>query len=296
MARDGQAPHVPSAHASPLQHRVLFAQPPWLDEPPTHESPLQVPPVHEPGPQQPAHFVLFIARRTTRRSGARRMSRSMGARATRIVDVPLTAARCQLVVGDVPTLVDAGLARDVPRTLAAIERAGLAPRDVKRIVLTHADGDHAGGAARLQELTGAEVVAHRAEASYLGDGELPRGFGLVKRLVIAMSGGRARPPEIVRWLDGGEQLDELEILHTPGHTAGHVAILVGRVLIAGDAFVSGARCKEVPRVMSDDVPRSRRTLAALAERDVDRAFSGHGAPVDDAGRRLRALAARLRAS
>jgi glyoxylase-like metal-dependent hydrolase (beta-lactamase superfamily II) len=195
------------------------------------------------------------------------------------------------VLGDVPTLIDAGTARDLPRILAALAGAGLQPRDLRRIILTHADGDHAGGAARLQELSGAEVAAHRAEAGYLA-GALPAGFGWVKRAVVALS-GRARPPAVARWLDGGEVLDGLEVLATPGHTPGHISILAGRTLIAGDAFVTGRACREVPRLMSADVPRARAVIRALAGRDLDRAFSGHGPPVDDAGRRLAALAARL---
>ncbi len=209
----------------------------------------------------------------------------------RIIDIPLRFARCQLVLGDAPTLIDAGTLGDVPRILAALAEEGLGPRNLQRIILTHADGDHAGGAARLQDRSGAEVTAHRAEADYLS-GVLPSGFGLIKRAVVALS-GRAQPPEIRRWLDGGEMLDGLEIVPTPGHTPGHVSVLCGRILIAGDAFTSGARCKEVPSVMSADVPLSRETIRGLAERDLARAFSGHGPPVDDAGRRLRALAARL---
>jgi glyoxylase-like metal-dependent hydrolase (beta-lactamase superfamily II) len=210
----------------------------------------------------------------------------------RIVDIQLRFSHCQLVVGDVPTLIDAGTLSDVPRILAAMTRAGLEPSDLRQIILTHADGDHAGGAAHLQELSGAQVTAHRDEADYFA-GKLPSGFGLIKRAVIAL-GGRARHPEVRRWLRGGEVLDGLEIIATPGHTPGHISVLCGKALIAGDAFTTGGRCKEVPRVMSADVPGSREAIRMLAERDVLRAFSGHGPPVDDAGRRLRELSARLR--
>jgi len=210
----------------------------------------------------------------------------------RVVDIPLRFAHCQVVLGDVPTLVDTGTARDVPRIVARLATLGLTPRDVRRIILTHADGDHAGGAAELQELCGAEVVVHRAEAAYLS-GELPAGFGLLKRAVVALS-GRARPPEVGRWVEGGELIDGLEVVATPGHTPGHISLVVGRTLIAGDAFTTGGRCREVPRVMSADVRRSHAAIHLLAERDVEQAFSGHGDAVLDVGLGLRALSARLR--
>lgn len=213
-------------------------------------------------------------------------------RTTRIVDIPLRFARAQLVLGDVPTLVDSGDAGDVPRIVAAIRRAGLEPRDVRRIILTHADGCHAGGARELQELTGAEVAAHPAERSYLLGGELPQGFGMVKRAAIAIY-SKAAPPEVGRWVEHGEIVDGIEILHTPGHTPGHISVVVGAALIAGDAFATGLRCRETPRSMSADASLARDSLFVLAERDFSTAFSGHGAPVEDASDKLRALAAKL---
>src|SRR5260221_5859906 len=111
--------------------------------------------------------------------------RTTGARAQpKILDIALRFARCQLVLGDMPTLIDAGTEGDVPRILAAIGDQGLAPRDIRRIILTHADGDHAGGAARLQAMCCPKAVAHRAESAYLA-GHLPAGFRSIKRSVMA---------------------------------------------------------------------------------------------------------------
>jgi len=212
-------------------------------------------------------------------------------RTPRIVDVPLRFARAQIVLGDVPTLVDTGDAGDVPRLLAAIRGAGLELRDIRRIILTHADGSHAGGARRLQDLTGAEVAVHAAERSYLA-GELPQGFGVVKRAAIAIY-QKAEPPDVGRWLAHGDVLDGIEVLHTPGHTPGHVSLLAGTALIAGDAFATGQRCKETPRSMSADASLARDSIYVLAERDILTAFSGHGEPIGDAGEKLRLLAAKL---
>jgi metallo-beta-lactamase class B len=47
----------------------------------------------------------------------------------------------------------------VDHVIANIKKVGVNPRDIKYIVLAHGHLDHVGGAARLQEVTGARVVA-----------------------------------------------------------------------------------------------------------------------------------------
>jgi glyoxylase-like metal-dependent hydrolase (beta-lactamase superfamily II) len=211
----------------------------------------------------------------------------------RIIDIPLRFARCQLVMADVPTLVDAGGAADTSSVLAVIAREGLSMSQLGRIILTHGDGDHIGGAAELQRLSGAELVAHEDERPYL-EGHVPAGFSIVKRMVVAI-GSRGPRPHIDRWVTGGEVIDGLEVAHSPGHTPGSICVYAGDAILAGDAFRTGAQFEEVPRLMSADVARSRATIRALARRPVRWAFSGHGPPADGAEARLRSLVQRLRA-
>ena len=211
----------------------------------------------------------------------------------RIVDIPLRFARCQLVMADVPTLVDAGGAADTSSVLAVIAREGLSMSQLGRIILTHGDGDHIGGAAELQRLSGAELVAHEDERPYL-EGHVPAGFSIVKRMVVAI-GSRGPRPHIDRWVTGGEVIDGLEVAHAPGHTPGSICVYAADAILAGDAFRTGARFEEVPALMSADVSRSRASIRTLAQRPVTRAFSGHGPPADGAEARLRSLVQRLRA-
>ena len=206
----------------------------------------------------------------------------------RIIDVRAGFAHCQIVIGDVVTIIDVG---DAKAIIAALGHEGIALRDVQRIVITHGDGDHWGGAAELRERTGAEIVAHEDERNYLHGTHVPP-FSVPKRLLVRFAPHRARP-QVDRWLHGGETLDGLEIIHSPGHTPGHISVQADDTLLAGDAFTTADRFREVPRLMTSDLAKSRASIRALATRDIVRAFSGHGSPADDAGERLRALGASL---
>src|SRR5919201_7101388 len=78
------------------------------------------------------------------------------------------------------TLIDAGLPNEAPKVLAYLERTGRSPQQVKRIVLTHRHGDHAGAVNDLVAATGARVYAHSEEADALA--QQPDGPQGVQRL------------------------------------------------------------------------------------------------------------------
>lgn len=205
----------------------------------------------------------------------------------KVVDVRAGFAHAQIVVGDSLTIVDPGAARPV---LAALARESLRATDVRHIVITHGDPDHWRGVAPLRELSGAEVLAHTDERAYL-EGQAPP-FRLPKRLLLRV-GPRPTPPRIDRWLQDGDRVDGLTVVHAPGHTPGHICLIAGAALIAADAFTTGPQFREVPHVMTSDLAVSRRSIRSLALRGASRAFSGHGEPSDDAAEKLRALASRL---
>jgi glyoxylase-like metal-dependent hydrolase (beta-lactamase superfamily II) len=210
-----------------------------------------------------------------------------------IVDVPNRMGRCQLILGtDGITLVDTGADPGAKAILAAIAERGLRPADLRRIVLTHGDGDHVGGARRLQELSGAEVVAHELEVDYIG-GRVPRRFPIAKRALGILAGRRPRP-SISRVMTGETLLlGEIELVHAPGHTPGHIIVRAGAALIVGDAFRTGDVFAEVPAPMTVDRRLARDTIRRIAEMPVTSVYSGHGPPAMDAARRLATLASRL---
>ncbi|MFI1702280.1 MBL fold metallo-hydrolase [Streptomyces bobili] len=68
---------------------------------------------------------------------------------------------------DALTLVDAGPPGSGRAIADAVTALGHDPAAVRRVVLTHFHEDHAGGAAELADLTGAQVLAHAADAAVL---------------------------------------------------------------------------------------------------------------------------------
>ncbi len=78
--------------------------------------------------------------------------------------------------------------------------------------------------------------------------------------------------------DGDELPGGIRAVHTPGHTAGHLAFLVGerRVLIAGDAAANMRKLSTPFPYFTEDMAEAKRSIAKLAELDFDVACFGHG--------------------
>src|SRR4051812_21677480 len=187
-------------------------------------------------------------------------------------------AAVHLVMTDMPTLVDAGAPGRGPAIERELQAAGI---KIGRIVLTHGDPDHVGGSDHLRSRTGAEVCAAVDERPLLDRSGWPR-LGLVRRTIMRTMLRGLPPPIIDRWFVDGDDVGGLQVLATPGHTPGHVAVRWQDWLLAGDAFVSGDRFRESPGIFTIDRATARATIEDLIERAPRSASSSHGVPADRA--------------
>jgi hydroxyacylglutathione hydrolase len=136
------------------------------------------------------------------------------------------------VVGDEATrdgaVIDPG--GDPEPILAAIEAEGLT---IRYILNTHAHFDHMAANQPLLAATGGLLALHPADMELLTTGGGARWFGLLSSMPT---------PEPDVELSDGQELTlgglRIEVLHTPGHSPGHVAFHLPeeRVLFSGDAL------------------------------------------------------------
>ena len=151
-------------------------------------------------------------------------------------------ANAYLVKQDnVITVIDTGLLGNAGKIIDYVQSIGCRPSDVKTIVLTHSDMDHAGSVARLKEETNAKVAIHEADAPRLSGEKEPKAvkgvLGLFLRAMSAFMRFNRMKADIL--LKDSDTIDGLTVIHTPGHTDGSICLyLPGRALFVGDALLT----------------------------------------------------------
>jgi glyoxylase-like metal-dependent hydrolase (beta-lactamase superfamily II) len=198
--------------------------------------------------------------------------------------------------GDGLILVDTLFDADAQVILDEIIRIGKTPKDLKHIVLTHGHRAHLGGLAMLKRLSGATIHSHPWEADIIAGERPQQGVSIrpMKPLAvwpIVFIGSflapfaKHVPCRVDHLLNDGDQVGPLRVVHTPGHTPGHLVFYwqERRVLFSGDAFVTWPLiCPGWPNVMLN-ARETWDSLRRMADLDVEVVGVGHGDPITQRG-------------
>ncbi len=190
------------------------------------------------------------------------------------------------------TLIDAGLARNAKKILRFITDLGHSPQQLRRVIITHADGDHVGGVAAVKAASAAKIYAHPIEAAAMAEGRTSRELKLSGPLgwlfALISPWFQVKPTAVDETLTDGQVLPilgGLRVVETPGHTPGHISLFAvsPSVLFTGDSLVSeGDRLVLSREAYAWDPAQaleSVRKQAALGARIV---CPAHGPVVQDA--------------
>lgn len=205
--------------------------------------------------------------------------------------------------GDRLALIDAGLPADWSMLTTALGVLDRRLTDLEAVVLTHAHVDHIGFAERARREAGATVYVHdldrpsaqrpttiakseRSPFRYVNHAATRK---LLLKATLAGAPLAKRVREVTTFTDG-EVLEAVpgrpRAIHTPGHTDGHSALLLGDrgVLFAGDALVTrNPYTGEIgPRTVSAAATKDTRQALASLDRleavEADVLLPGHGDP------------------
>ena len=196
-----------------------------------------------------------------------------------------------------PILVDTGSEGDLSKIEEALADLGYALRDIALILHTHIHSDHVGSTTALLEEADVPVAFHAADQPFVdrGDNGLLTGTTwrgqLMTRFFKVIS---FDAPAASFYVEDGMRLDEYgvagQIVHTPGHTAGSISLvldsgeaIIGDLLMGG--FMGGNMMPNRPNLhyFADELSAVRPSVEKLLALPIQTCYVGHGGPlkVDD---------------
>ncbi|MFD6507145.1 MULTISPECIES: MBL fold metallo-hydrolase [unclassified Bacillus (in: firmicutes)] len=172
-------------------------------------------------------------------------------------------------------LIDTGFPGQIEDIQVEMERVGVSFDKLKVVILTHQDIDHIGSLPELLKngVSNIKIYAHELDKPYI-EGDLP----LLKGAHLENL-PKGKVSEIV--IDGQElpYCGGIIILHTPGHTPGHISLYLkqSKTLIAGDSMYSvNGMLGGVHAPTTLDIKEAQQSLMKYLNLEIESVVCYHG--------------------
>jgi glyoxylase-like metal-dependent hydrolase (beta-lactamase superfamily II) len=165
-----------------------------------------------------------------------------------------------LVRGNEVAVVDTGVANSQGKIEEVIKTVGRSWADVRHVILTHYHQDHAGS-------MDAVMAASTNATAYAGAEDIPQIKTAAKLQAVA----------------DGQELFGLQVVTTPGHTAGHISIYdpVGSAFITGDALGNAGGTLSGPNSQfTADMATAIKSVAKIGALNFETAYFMHGVTLE----------------
>ena len=208
-----------------------------------------------------------------------------------VIPINLGLVKSFLIKGDKAVIVDTGYPGNGERILDHLRANHISSSDISLILITHGHIDHYGSADELRSLTGAQVAMHRADAEYIKKGIHYIGTPtclparVFKSLFIKTDPMQSKSLQVDIAFEEDIDLKDFgvngTIIHTPGHTAGSVSVILSdRTVIIGDLLMGGILRKRTPHLplFAHNLTQLRGSIEKIIQLSPNVIHVSHGGP------------------
>jgi hydroxyacylglutathione hydrolase len=191
-------------------------------------------------------------------------------------------------------LIDIGYVDTADEIVELIRKMDFNLSTCKMVIATHADADHVQGITRARDLLKSKVAAHPLSVEPMETGDQIMTYASIKAQGIEIPMPCCKIDVL---LNEGETINvgnvQLQVWHTPGHTAGQLSFKMGNLLFCGDNIYKDSCVGVIDAHHGSNIPDFINSLKRILNDDAGYLLPSHGPVFKRDNRILQKAIARL---